>query len=85
MARIQTLGPGEPLGWSWMFPPYEWQFSANTLKPTEVISLDAAALREKAESDMEFRDQLLTRITRTLVQRLQGTRLQLIDLYGMRP
>jgi CRP/FNR family cyclic AMP-dependent transcriptional regulator len=85
MATIQKLGPGEPLGWSWLFPPYEWQFSASTLKPTEVISFDAAALRSKAEGDIEFRDELLTRTARTLAQRLQGTRMQLVDLYGMRP
>ena len=85
MARIQTLGSGDPLGWSWIFPPCQWQFSASTLKPTEVISFDAAVLRCRADSDLEFRDQLLKRMSRTLVQRLQGTRMQLVDLYGMRP
>ena len=85
MVAIQSLGPGEPLGWSWLFPPHQWHFSAATLKPTEVISFDAAALRKKAEAHLEFRAELLARITQTLVQRLQGTRMQLIDLYGMRP
>ena len=85
MAKIQALGPGEALGVSWLFPPHQWQFSASTLKPTEVISLDGAALRNKADTDPEFRDQLLTRIGRTLVQRLQGTRRQLVDVYSMRP
>jgi CRP/FNR family transcriptional regulator, cyclic AMP receptor protein len=23
--RIQTLGPGEMFGWSWLVPPYRWQ------------------------------------------------------------
>jgi CRP-like cAMP-binding protein len=82
---IQTLGPGEALGWSWLFPPHQWHFTATTLKPTEVISLDAAPLREDAENDLEFRADLMSRITRTLVQRLQSTRMQLIDLYGLRP
>jgi CRP-like cAMP-binding protein len=85
MVTIQSLGPGEPLGWSWLFPPQHWHFSATTLKPTEVISFDAAMLRKKAESDLEFRAELLARLAQTLVQRLQGTRMQLIDLYGMRP
>ena len=22
---IQRLGPGEALGWSWLFPPFQWQ------------------------------------------------------------
>ena len=85
MAVIQRLGTGDALGWSWLFPPAEWQFSASTLKPTEVISFDAALIRNEMAINSEFRDQLLTRISRTLVQRLHGMRMQLIDLYGMRP
>jgi CRP-like cAMP-binding protein len=27
---IQTLGPGEALGWLWLFPPYRWHFSARS-------------------------------------------------------
>ena len=85
MVTIQTLGPGEALGWSWLFPPYQWHFTATTRVPTEVISLDAAALRAKAQENRDFRDEILTRVAKTLLQRLQATRLQLIDLYGMRP
>ena len=25
---IETLGPGAGLGWSWLFPPYRWQFDS---------------------------------------------------------
>ena len=25
---IDTIGPGDLLGWSWMLPPYTWQFTA---------------------------------------------------------
>lgn len=81
---IQRLGPKEALGWSWLFPPHLWHFTATTLAPTEVISFDAAALRAKAEENRDFRDELLTRVAKTLLERLQGTRMQLIDLYGLR-
>jgi CRP-like cAMP-binding protein len=80
MVTIQSIGPGEALGWSWLFEPYKWHFTARTEEPTEVISLDAAALREKAASDAEFQSDLLMRISKTLVQRLQATRGQLIEL-----
>ena len=85
MVTVQTLRAGEVLGWSWLFEPREWHFTATTREPSDVISFDAAQLRAKAEEDREFRDQLLVRITKTLVQRLYATRMQLVDIYQMRP
>lgn len=85
MVTIQTLGPGDALGWSWLFPPYKWHFTASTRAPTEVISFDAATLRAIADENRDFREELLTRVAKTLLRRLLGTRMQLIDLYGMRP
>lgn len=80
LVTIQKLGAGEVLGWSWLFPPYEWHFTATTREPTEVISLDAAALRARAEQDRDFQDELLTRIVKTLYKRLMGTREQLVAM-----
>lgn len=85
MATIQTLGPGDALGWSWLFPPHQWHFSASAVEPTELIEFDAAHLREKAEENRDFGNELITRVARILHERLQGTREQLIDLYRMRP
>src|SRR5687768_9852745 len=56
MVTIQTLGPGDALGWSWLFRPYKWHFTAVTHAPTEVISLDASRLLAKASEDREFHD-----------------------------
>jgi CRP-like cAMP-binding protein len=80
MVAIQSIGPGEALGWSWLFEPYKWHFTATTAEPTEVISFDAAALRAKAADDPDFKSDLLMRTNNTLVQRLHATRRQLIDL-----
>ena len=85
MVTIQTLGDGDALGWSWLFPPHQWHFTATTREPTEVISLNAAALRAQAEANRGLHDELVTRVAKTLHQRLLGTREQLIDLYGIRP
>jgi CRP/FNR family cyclic AMP-dependent transcriptional regulator len=81
---IQRVGPKQALGWSWLFPPHQWHFTATTLTPTEVISFDAEALCAKAAENRDFRDELLTRVSRTLLERLQSTRMQLIDLYTIR-
>jgi CRP/FNR family transcriptional regulator, cyclic AMP receptor protein len=85
VALIQSLEGGEALGWSWLFPPYEWHFTATAVAPTELIVFDAAKLREKIKQDTKFSNELVTRVAQTLVQRLQGTRAQLVDLYGIRP
>jgi CRP-like cAMP-binding protein len=83
MVTIESLGPGDALGCSWLFPPHKWNFTATTREPTEVISFDAAALRAKAEQDRDFCNELLARIARILHDRLLHTQRQLIDAYGV--
>jgi CRP-like cAMP-binding protein len=71
---IQTLGPGEPLGWSWLFPPFQWHFTARSLEPCRVLEFNAAALLVHAEEDPVFGYELMKRVTRQVIQRLQATR-----------
>ena len=81
---IQTLGAGEALGWSWLFPPHQWCFTATPAMPTEVLSFGGQQLRQKAQEDPDFARELLTRITRVLVERLQATRNELVRVYRLR-
>ena len=46
---IQIVGAGDLLGWSWMFPPYVWQFTARAVEPTTALFFYAAILREYCE------------------------------------
>src|SRR6266699_3850296 len=46
---IETIEAGEVLGWSWLFPPYRWHFSAHVIEPTQAIMLDGAYLRKRCE------------------------------------
>src|ERR1041385_8413084 len=85
MVTIQTLEPGEALGWSWLFPPRQWHFSASATEPTELVAFDAAHLRGKLEENRDFANELIRRVASILLERLQGTREQLIDVYRMRP
>jgi CRP-like cAMP-binding protein len=80
--RIETLGPGEVVGWSWLFSPYQWQLDARVLEPTGLVVFDAACLRGKADADHELGYQLMSRFAAVIVDRLQATRLQLLDVYG---
>jgi CRP/FNR family cyclic AMP-dependent transcriptional regulator len=79
---IETLGEGEVVGWSWLFKPYRWQFDARAVEPTRMVAFDAACLRGKAEADHELGYQLMQRFAAAMLERLQATRLQLLDVYG---
>lgn len=79
---VQNLGAGEALGWSWLFPPYRWEFRARTIEPTELIALGAVGLRARAEENRDFNHELLTRTAGILLQRLQATRRRLIEFYS---
>jgi CRP/FNR family transcriptional regulator, cyclic AMP receptor protein len=80
---IETIERGEVLGWSWLFPPYRWHFSARVLEPVRAISLDGACLREKAGRDHDFGYAIMSRFAAIIVERLQATRLQLLDMYAL--
>ena len=80
---IQTIGEGDVLGWSWLIPPYQWHYDARAIEPTSAIALDAKCLRIKCEEDHDLGYELLKRFTRVITQRLEATRLQLLDVYGV--
>jgi len=80
---IQTLGPGEVLGWSWLVSPYRWRFDARALKPTRVLVLSAGRLRSTLEERPADGYRFLMRLLPVIAERLENTRLQLLDLYGV--
>ena len=80
---IETLGEGEILGWSWLVPPYHWRFNARAVELTRAIALDGKCLRTKCEEDHNLGYELLKRFAHIIEQRLQATRLQLLDVYGV--
>lgn len=79
---IATIADGDMLGWSWLFPPYRWEFDARALTETSAVALDGACLRGKCEADTALGYRLMKKFTQVAQQRLQQTRLQLLDLYG---
>lgn len=81
-ATIQTIGENEVMGWSWMLPPHEWHFDARALTLTRALKLDARCLRGKFGSDYELGYELMRRFAQIIVDRLEATGLQLMDIYG---
>lgn len=76
--RIDTIGIGELLGWSWLFPPHEWAFGAVAASPVEAFEFDGQAVRASFASDHTFELEVTQRVARVLAKRLQSTRTKLI-------
>ena len=83
--RIGTLGAGELLGWSWLFPPYVWHFQARAIAPTKAIKFNAAPLLVACEEDHDFGYELMKRISQVVIHRLQATRKQYLQLLQSHP
>ncbi|GMV36845.1 MAG: hypothetical protein AMXMBFR61_13530 [Fimbriimonadales bacterium] len=82
---VQTLGEGDILGWSWLIWPYKWHFDARCLDLVRAIALDATCLRTKCEADHHLGYEILKRFGHVVVERLEATRLQLLDVYRVTP
>jgi CRP-like cAMP-binding protein len=79
---IETIGAGDLLGWSWMFPPYTWQFTARAVQPTTAIFFYGTILREYCEKDHSLGYDLLKRISAVMVKRLQAAHKQMLSLHA---
>ena len=76
---VQTLGPGDDLGWSWLIPPYYMQFSARALEPTKVIFFYGTELRERCQEDAAFGYELMKRAAAAMSGCFNATRRQLLQ------
>ncbi|MER5776244.1 cyclic nucleotide-binding domain-containing protein [Streptomyces sp. NPDC002039] len=81
---VQSLGPGELVGWSWLFPPYTWQLSAEAMTPVRAYEFDGTTIRMLMDADPAFGSSVGHWVGRVLAIRLQQTRTRLIDLYAPR-
>ena len=82
---IETLHGGDVLGWSWLVPPHRTVYDARALGVVRAIAFDGACLRAKCDEDPRLGYELLKRFTEVIVERLQATRLRLLDVYGPVP
>jgi len=79
---IEEIGPGDLLGWSWMFPPHVWHFTARAIEPTEAIFFYGTILREYCERDHSLGFQLFKRISPIMLRRLQAAREKMLSLHA---
>jgi CRP-like cAMP-binding protein len=76
--NIDTIGMGELLGWSWLFPPYRWAFGAVATGPVEAFEFDGRLVRAYCESDPVLGYEVTQRLAHVVAKRLQATRVRLI-------
>ncbi|MEU9211879.1 cyclic nucleotide-binding domain-containing protein [Streptomyces sp. NPDC048415] len=79
---VAQLGPGDLLGWSWLFRPHTWDFGAEAFSPVRAYEFDAGDVRSLCEADPTLELSLTRTIGAILAHRLETTRAALIDHYA---
>jgi CRP/FNR family transcriptional regulator, cyclic AMP receptor protein len=79
--RVQTISDGEALGWSSVLPSKGKQFQARALGSVKALVFDGARLLELCAEDCTLGYTLMRTLLGIVADRLQATRVQLLDMY----
>jgi len=79
---LETIGAGQVLGWSWLFPPYRWHFGASAASPVLAIGFDARGIRALCAAEPELGYELTKRLIEVIVERMQATRMRMLALHS---
>jgi CRP/FNR family transcriptional regulator, cyclic AMP receptor protein len=79
VVRIDEVGAGDLLGWSWIFPPYRWHFDARAIEATTAIFFYGTILRDYCEKDPVLGYELFKRMSEVMMRRLQAARAKLSE------
>lgn len=75
---VDTIGMGELIGWSWLFPPFTWAFGAVAASLVEAFEFDARTVRAWCASDPALGYEVTRRVAEVLTTRLKSARNRLI-------
>ncbi|HQR56800.1 MAG TPA: cyclic nucleotide-binding domain-containing protein [Burkholderiaceae bacterium] len=79
--RVHTLSAGDELGWSAVLMGQGKYFQARALEQVGALAFDGRELLTLCESEPAFGFKLMHRLLGVVAERLQATRLQLLDTY----
>lgn len=79
---IDVIGDADLLGWSWLFPPYVWHFSARAVESTTALFFYGTVLRDYCEKDPALGYELFKRMSEVMTRRLQCARTRLLKAYA---
>ncbi len=80
--QVQSLGADQILGWSWLIPPYQWNFQARAEAHTALLVFDGDAVRARCEAESNFGYLLLKRFAALMAERLEVARQKLMDQWN---
>jgi CRP-like cAMP-binding protein len=80
--RVQTLHAGDELGWSAILMGRGKHFQARTLQPLDALAFNGEELLAACREDKAFGFALMYRMLGVVSERLQATRLQVLDMYS---
>ncbi|TXS46687.1 cyclic nucleotide-binding domain-containing protein [Streptomyces sp. uw30] len=81
---VASLGAGDLLGWSWLFPPFQWDFGAEAFSPVRAYEFEAESVLRLCEEDTRLGMTLVRYVAEILAHRLEMTRGKLMEQYGQR-
>ncbi len=82
-AVIQTIGPGDLVGLSWLGGAGgRWSWDARAVTDTTALAFDAALVRDVCGMDDGLRADVATCVANEATRRLHAARLQLVDLFA---
>ena len=79
---VESIGPGQVLGWSWLFPPYRWDFGAEAFSPVRAYEFEAQPVLKLCEEEPALGMSLVRIVAEILAHRLEMTRGRLMEEYG---
>ena len=74
---VQLVGPGGVVGWSWVVPPYRWQFTCRADEPVTGLMFDAEWLRGRCEANHELGYHLLREMIVGISSQFEASRREL--------
>ena len=80
--RVQTLFAGDELGWSAMLGSSGKQFQARALERVDALAFESSEILAACREDTAFGFAFMLRLSRLVAERLQATRVQLLDMYS---
>ncbi len=80
--RVHTLGAGDELGWSALLMGRGKHFQARALERIDALAFDGGELLAACKHDTNFGFVFMQRLLGVVAERLQATRLQLLDMHS---
>ena len=79
---VETLAAGSIVGLSWAAPPFRYGFDARAVDEVEGVAIESSSLRAALSADPAAGFPFMERVSAVILERLQATRVRLLDLYG---